>query len=816
MSIRCALLGTACLLCLMGCSMQDRGSRPISVAHAAKRPAAPAAKPAPPVSEPVEEAPEPILTLDEIDEPVVPVETERFEPVGAVEVATDVRTEVPHQVRTREADAFLQQYAATYRFRLGTPRNLTMLPDASGVLFLRSGSRDFVNDLYLFDCATGEEQLLLTAEDLLGGMNEDLSAEELARRERQRVTARGIATFVLSEDGARVLVPLSGDLYLYEMETREFRRLESTSGYPIDPRFSKDGRHVSCVRNGELYVTDLTTGGERRLTWDATEHITNGLAEFVAQEEMDRDEGYWWSPDSRRLLYQRTDTSAVEMMYIMDPKNPERAPKGWPYPRPGRTNATVELFILDMESGGAIPVQWDREGYPYLARVVWPDAGLLTILVQNRHQTEQKLLVVDPFSGGTRTLLSERDNAWLNIDAQMPVWSEDGRFFFWTTERNNGWQLEMRDRSGALVSELTPRRWGYRRFIAFHEEDNEVWWVGSPDPTEAQIYVSTTVEADPRRPPQRITRTPGLHGATFASDNETYIHTVTTLSGSSDRIVRHRDGTIYGTIQSAAEEPPMPVNLELTTVGDGPTWHCAIVRPNDFDPTRKYPVLVSVYGGPHAQVVQASRQRYVLQQWFADHGFVVVCIDGRGTPNRGRLWERAIKGDFIGLPLDDQATALKLLAGRYPELDAGRVGIYGWSFGGYFSAMAVMRRPDVFHAGVAGAPVCDWLDYDTHYTERYLGLPDENPSGYRDGNVLTWAADLTRPLLIIHGTADDNVFFTHSLRMSDELTRHGIEHEFLPLAGMTHMVSDPDMTVTLYERMRDFFVGRLRNAGENP
>ncbi|MCA9309868.1 MAG: DPP IV N-terminal domain-containing protein [Phycisphaerales bacterium] len=706
-------------------------------------------------------------------------------------------------------DPFLEAYAATFRFRLGIPREVKPLPDGSGVIFLRSGPRDFVHDLYLFDVATGSERVLMTAADILGGGTETLSAEEAARRERQRVAARGIASYSLAEDGSRVLVPLAGRLFVVDMDTERVREVTGASGDILDPRFMPGAASVCYVRNGNLCVADVATGTEVTLTWSGSPEVTNGLAEFVAQEEMDRDEGYWWSPDAQRVLYQRTDTSGLERMYIMDPGDPTQPPRDWPYPRPGQPNADVTLRLLDRGSGADVEVAWDRRVYPYLARVVWPESGPPTMLVQDRRQTEQQLLAIDPSSGATRVLLSERDQAWLNIDAEMPVWSRSGDRFLWTTERNNGRQLEIRRRDGSLIAEVTGRTEGYRRLADFNEDTNEVWWIGSSDPAEAQLFVSSLVEADPRRPPQRVTRVAGVHDAEFSRDHSIYVHKVATLVGTYDHIVRHRDGSIIGTINSAAESPPMPVNLEITSVGEQPWFKCAVIRPNDFDPTATYPVIVSVYGGPHAQMVQAARRNYVLQQWFADHGFIVVCIDGRGTPNRGRLWERAIKNDLISLPLEDQVAGLRRLGERYPEMDLEHVGIYGWSFGGYFSAMAVMRRPDIFDAGIAGAPVCDWLDYDTHYTERYLGLPDENPEGYRTGNVITWASQLTRPLLIIHGTADDNVFFTHSLQMSGELTRQGIAHEFLPLPGMTHMVTDPRTTVAIYERMRDFFLTNL-------
>ncbi len=285
---------------------------------------------------------------------------------------------------------------------------------------------------------------------------------------------------------------------------------------------------------------------------------------------------------------------------------------------------------------------------------------------------------------------------------------------------------------------------------------------------------------------------------------------MTKPKGRRQQIVKHIDGSKIGTLRSIAEQPPFTPHVEFTTVGHDPYFHAAIIRPRQFEPDRKYPVIVNVYGGPRAQKVRLSAQRYLLQQWIADHGFVVVTIDGRGTPSRGRAWERIVKGNLIKVPLDDQVAGLQALGKKYHELDLEHVGIFGWSFGGYFSAHAVMQRPDVYHVGVAGAPVADWRDYDTHYTERYMGLPQKNKQGYDDASVLTYADKLSRPLLLIHGTADDNVYFTHSLKISNALFRAGKQHEFLVLSDFTHMVADPLVTERLYERIMQFFIANLK------
>ncbi len=417
------------------------------------------------------------------------------------------------------------------------------------------------------------------------------------------------------------------------------------------------------------------------------------------------------------------------------------------------------------------------------------------------------MLTVEPFSGNSTLLFVETDSAWINLDRRMPHWLPDGSAFLWTTEHNGAWQLEMRDRYGTLMSRLTTPGFGFKSFLSYDERLRIVYLRGSDDPTETHLY-RLAIDRAPRAP-IRLTNERGSHNATFSKNNEVYVHSASTMDGTNRQIVRRRDGTEIGELRSVAETPPFVPNLELTTVGQDPMFHAALIRPRNFDPDIRYPVIVDVYGGPHGQMVTATPNRYLLEQWLADHGFIVVTLDGRGTPNRGRDWERVIKGNLIEVPLADQVAGLKALGEKYAELDLDRVGIQGWSFGGYFSAMAVMQRPDVYHAAVAGAPVGDWMDYDTHYTERYMGLPENNPEGYEASSVLTHAAKLERPLMIIHGTTDDNVYFTHGLKISDALFRAGKEHDFLPLSGFTHMVADPLVTKRLQEAIIGYFEKHL-------
>jgi len=700
---------------------------------------------------------------------------------------------------TAHADALLDQYTQTWRFRLGAPESVRVAPDGREVLFLRSGARDFVRDLFAFDVATGVERRLLTAAELLGGAEESLTVEERARRQRMRMAARGIASFQLSPDGARILFPLSGRLYVYERASQRARALSEEGGAPIDPRWSPDGARIACVRGGELHVIEVASGAQQRVTSGAGGGISHATAEFVAQEEMDRMEGYWWSPDSRTLAYQETDEREVERFHITDPMHPERAPDAFAYPRAGRQNALVRLGLVSAQGGATTWVQWDREAFPYLAKVVWNEDAPLTILVQNRAQTEERLLAVAP-DGTTRTLLTETDAAWLNIDSSVPRWLPGATGFLWSTERAGRWQLELRRPDGTLDRVVVPPEIGYRRLLHLDGPGRTIRYLASDEPTEQHLWRSSLDEPATRA---RETPQPGEHDAEIGADGVRVIHRSALTEPSTWQVVR--GDRVAGNLSSMVEEPALAPRVELVRAG-ADELRAAIVRPSNQHPGRRYPVILMVYGGPHAQTVGQARARFNLSQFFAEQGFVVVSIDGRGTPNRGREWERALHRSFGDVPLDDQVRGLQSLGERYPELDLQRVGIYGWSFGGYLSALAMLRRSDVFRAGIAGAPVADWRDYDTHYTERYMGVPtgDDDPA-YRQGSLLTWADGLRRPLLVVHGTADDNVYFLHGVRLSDALFRAGRAHEFLPLAGSTHSVADPTVATLLYRRMAGFF-----------
>ena len=714
--------------------------------------------------------------------------------------------------------SFLKRYAETRGFLLGRPTKPKVTPDGKHVLFLRADPATKRQSLFEFELASAKTREVLSVEAILKGGVENLTPEEKARRERQRVSAGGFADFHLSPDGAFVLVKLGNTLYVLERATGQLRELKAGGDGPIvDPKWSPDGKLVGFVRGFDVACYDLAADKKFAVTTGGTVTKTHGLAEFVAQEEMGRHSGFWWSPDSKSIAYTEADHTGVEQWWVADPLKPEVPPSPQFYPRPGKKNVAVRLGVKPVAGGDTVWVEWDRAKYEYLAAVKWSTRSTgyeLSIIVQDRLQQSLALNRVDPATGKTRLLVEEKDAAWVNIPAEVPVWAGD--YFAWTGTGPGGLEVQKRDAGSGKIKDVLVKAdqrplgviWDYR--VEFGGPAPEVKGVAvltAPDPTQQQIRLVAVptweVDVEPLAEQwERVTNEPGFHTAVFGGYGQ-HVITKTTLKQMPRSSVFDNTRKLHGELPSVAAEPPFTPNVTVEKVGD---FWTAVVRPRDFDAMKKYPVILDVYGGPrHLHVVQAMRN-WLVPQWLADQGFVVVAVDNRGTPGRGRDWERAVYQKFGTVPLEDQVKGLHALCDKFPELDRERVGVVGWSFGGYMAANGVLRRPDVFKAAVAGAPVTDWEDYDTHYTERYMGLLPASAAAYREASLLPLADKLERPLLLVHGTADDNVYYRHTLRLSDALFRAGRSFEALALPGVTHMYSsDPVVMERLWSRTAGFF-----------
>ncbi|MGQ0837843.1 prolyl oligopeptidase family serine peptidase [Actinokineospora sp.] len=668
--------------------------------------------------------------------------------------------------------SFLRLQARTQRFTLGSPREFRIAPDGSHLLFLRSASgEDRTHILWKQDLTTGEQTRLGDPAALLGGA-EELSAEERARRERSREQGGGVIGNATDGRARIAAFALSGKLFVADADTGATREL-ATATPIVDPRPDPTGTHVAYVSGDALRVVGVDGTGDRALAEPAGEDRACGVAEFIAAEEMDRSRGYWWSPDGTRLLVACTDRREVQRWHIADPANPGTPPKTVAYPAAGTPNVYVSVAVVGLD-GSRIDVDWDGVDLPYLVTAHWSTGGPPLIAVQSRDQRTVQVRSIDPDTGTTELLHTETDDTWVEIAPGVPAWTPDGRLV----------RIAAVDGANRLVvGDDVVTGDGLQVRAVLDVGDDVLFSASADDPTQVHIYVAGE---DVRR----LSTVDGVHSA--ARGGDVTVLTSWSLDWSGPRVQVLRGGAPIGEVASLAVEPPIEPRVTLLTVGER-DLRVALLYPTGHVPgSARLPVLLDPYGGPHAQRVLSTRNAYLGPQWLADQGFAVLIADGRGTPGRGPVWEREIAFDFAGATLADQVDALHAVAADHPDLDLAKVAIRGWSYGGYLSALAVLRAPEVFHAAIAGAPVTDWRLYDTHYTERYLGHPDERPEVYDRNSLIDDAPKLDRPLLIIHGLADDNVVVAHSIRLSSALVAAGRPHALLPLPGVTHMTPQDD------------------------
>jgi dipeptidyl-peptidase 4 len=688
---------------------------------------------------------------------------------------------------TVTTESFPRLRARTQRFTLGEPRTISVCADGSRVLFLRAAAGDDARTgLWVVDLPDGAERAVVDP-----AADQNLPAAERMRRERVREGATGVVSYAADDEGRVAAFVLGGRLHVVDVDTGDVRELSETTAC-FDPRPDPTGRRVAYVDGRELRVVEVETGGDRVLAAEAADAVSWGRAEFVAAEEMARYRGFWWAPDGDALLAARVDEAEVAQWWIADPAHPDRPPTAVRYPAAGTANADVSLWLLEM-GGDRREIVWDRSRFPYLCRVSWTAAGAPLLAVVSRDQRAVAILVVDVVTGATEVRHEDRDEIWVELFDGVPMW-------------HGGQVVRVADIDGARrlivgdVAVTSPEM--HVRSVAGGSADGVVFAASVGDPSQTAVYRwnHDGVEC--------LTPDPGVHRAVVGGATTVMSSAGLDRDGTTT-VIRVPGGT--RALTSYAAVPGFAPTVRMLTLGDR-RLSVGLVLPRDHEPGEALPVVVDPYGGPHAQRVLSTRSLWLEPQWLADQGFAVLVVDGRGTPGRDPAWERAIHHDFVGPVLDDQVDALHAAADLEPDLDLSRVGIRGWSFGGWLAALAVLRRPDIFSAAIAGAPVTDWRLYDTFYTERYLGTPQDNPEVYQRNSLLDSASSLSRPLLLIHGLADDNVVSAHTLRLSQRLTESGRPHSVLPLTGVTHMTPQETVAENLMLLQVDFLRRALGSA----
>lgn len=681
----------------------------------------------------------------------------------------------------------------------------TFSPDGARITFLKGKAENRNQlDLWAFDVATKQAALLVDSKALLPDGEGELSDEEKARRERQRTAAlSGIVEYAWFPDSRRLLFPLGGELYLFDLGTpaAPARKLSSGEGFATDPKVSPKGGFVSFIRGRDLWVVEVATGKEAQLTHDGSEVIGNGVAEFVADEEMNRHTGYWWAPDDSAIAFARIDETPVPIRerFEIYPDRTEVVRQR--YPAAGEPNVLVQLGVIEPEAGAA-PRWLDLGSNPdiYLARVDWASPQRLLFQRQSRDQRRLDLIEADLSAGTQRTLVTERSRTWINLHELLHVLA-DGRLL-WGSERSGFMHLYLLDSDGRDPQAITEGAWMVEELLAVDEARGLVYFSGTKDGAlERHVYraplAGGTIE--------RLTREAGMHAARFDAQAERFVSLWSNATTPPQATLFDRDGAnladlvdnmlVDGHPYFAFRNIHTPLAFGTLKAADGSTdLHYSLLKPPGFDPRRKYPVIVYVYGGPAAQTVTNSwpgRGDHFFSRYLAQQGFVVFSLDNRGTPRRGQEFLSALFRAQGTVEVEDQLNGVAWLRAQ-PWVDATRIGVHGWSNGGYITLMLLARSREAYACGVAGAPVTDWALYDTHYTERYMDHPRDNPQGYAQARVMTHIDGLTEPLLLIHGMADDNVLFSNSTVLMAALQQRAQPFELMTYPGAKHGLRGSD------------------------
>lgn len=690
---------------------------------------------------------------------------------------------------------------------LGTPpRALTIAPDGRHMAWLQPRAEDQLRfDLWVEEIATGKRRMAVDSL-ALSAAPATLSEAELMRRERARLASvRGIVEYQWSPDGQTLLVPLDGDIWLAPLSGKP-RQVTATSATEIDARLSPRGKFASFVRNQNMFVVDLATGKERALTTAGGGLISYGMAEFVAQEEMDRLTGQWWAPDDARIAIARVDESDVKVAVRAAIGSDGTKVSEQRYPFAGTPNARVTLEIHALAGGTPVQVDLGPDSDIYLARVTWLNPGQLIVQRQARDQKRLDLLLVEAATGASRVLFSETSDSWVNLhDSLKPL--ADGKRFLWASERTGQRHIWLWD--GAGLVQLTRGDWSVDQIRALDETRGQILFTGFRDgPLEKSLYRVALQGGEP----VRLTEAGGWTDAVTDARGTAMLLTRSTPEKPATVTLATADGgalavrrTVAGADTPYAKlgRPHLTPRYGTLKAADGVTdLHYALLLPPGLKPGQKVPVFFEVYGGPGVQRV-TKQFGPLTHQYLADKGWAVFRVDNRGTPNRGTAFESVIHRK-LGFPeVDDQMAALTWLKAQ-PFVDADRIAVYGWSYGGYMVQRLMTEHPEAFAAGVSGAPVTDWTLYDTHYTERYLGNPAIDKAPYVASDVTLKADKLARPLLIIHGLADDNVVFDHSAKMIGALQKAGKPFETMVYPGQTHAIRSPELATHMWKTIEAF------------
>jgi dipeptidyl-peptidase 4 len=706
---------------------------------------------------------------------------------------------------------------------------LKVSPDGSRVTYLQGKPEDKDRlDLWEYNIHDARSRILVDSKLLAPGPGK-LSDEELGRRERQRTAAlSGILEYSFAPSGRALLFPLDGNLFYYDLakpvQNAVERVTQPASGFATDATISPRGGYIAYVRDQNLYAYDLATHGERPLTQDGGGAVKNGMAEFVAQEEMDRSTGYWWAPDDRYIAFVRVDETPVKVTQRFEIAADNVATFAQRYPAAGGANVLVRLGVVDIHTGASTFIDIGNDPDIYIARVNWlPDGKTLAIQRESRDQRRLDLLFADITTGSSRVVLTETSPTWIELNDELSFLKRTHEFI-WASARDGFGHLYLYDYAGHLVRRLTAGDWNVddfrgRAIKAIDEKHRLIYFTATANgPIERQLYRVSLDTEDPRKI-DRISQEPGLHAVSMAPDAHFYVDNFNSVSQPPQVSLHEANGKRMTFLQENAldaQHPDAPYLADNSvpefgtlTAADGQILHYRVFKPAQFDVTKRYPAIVEVYGGPGVQRVTNNWTGTSFTQILTRAGYVVFQLDNRGSAFRGTSFQAPIHGKLGEVEVADQVLGARWLK-EQPFVDPSRIGVWGWSYGGYMTLMLMFKAPDVFRTGVAGAPVTDWSLYDTHYTERYLDTPQDNAAGYAASSVLPYAEGLKGKLLVIHGMADDNVLFLHSTKLFRKLQDLGKPFDVMVYPGAKHGLIRQHDGRHAYAIIKRFFDDNLR------
>lgn len=699
------------------------------------------------------------------------------------------------------------------------PSGLKFSPDGSRVTFLKSSEEDSrVLNLWEYNLKDKSARLLVKASDITGG-SEVLSQEERARRERMRITSLGIVDFSWSKDGKKLLFPLGGDLYEYALAGGETNRLTNNPEFELDSRFSPQGNYVSYIEGNNIHIVDISRGTHQQLTTSSSPTVKNGVAEFIAMEEMDRDTGYWWSNDEKYIAFIQFDEKNIDERgryeIVRDGFNvlKER------YPRAGSNNVTVNLGILSIETGDVKWVDLGDEEDIYLPRVKWvPDSSGIFYQKENRAQTVLELNFADASSAKNRNVLTEKSETWINLNHSLNF-LKGGSEFLWQSERSGYNHIYHYKNDGTLLNQLTDGNWVVSGATSVNEKAGDVYFSGNAtDYLERHLY-KVALDSDKVNAPSKISSREGWHVVTMAADGKNYIDRFSSPSTPTQVSIHNMDGSRLMWIEENKLADGHPyyqfagqhVTPEFGSIknNNGDDLHYRMYKPANMVEGKKYPVIFALYGGPGSQLVRKSWGD-TLHQVFAQDGYVVFTLDNRGTSNKGTKFAGAVYRHMGKYEVEDQVIGAEYLK-TLDFIDGERMAVQGHSYGGYMVLMSMFTAPETFKVGVSGAPVTDWRLYDTHYTERFLGATEGGQDVYDKSSVFPYIENLSGKLLILHGLADDNVLFNHTSMLLDEMQQKAIQFDFMAYPGQTHRLGADRMRRRhVYETIKRYLDDHLK------